>query len=211
MRRRSLPQVVIPVPCRVDWETMARIDGEGRARFCDSCERPVYDGKAMTRGELADLIARHEGRRLPCVRLHRRPDGTLVTRDCFASFLRAGRLLWAKVGLAAVAFWAWALGRPFGRSFDAYRAQREAAIAALDRTVVLGGGIQIIERRPERDGLAALPQSAARTHAIPDLGVRPMLSKVDRAAPLRYLEADESVRKRLEPDKFPSLKSRRFR
>jgi hypothetical protein len=211
MRRRSLPQIVIPVPCRVDWETMTRIDGAGRARFCDSCERPVYDSQAMTRGELADLIARHEGRRLPCVRLHRRPDGTLVTRDCLASFLRAGRRLWAKVGLAAVVFWAWALGRPLARSFEAYLAQQEAALAALDRTDVVGGGLRIIERSGDPDGLAPLPPIAPHPHAIPDLGIRPLLSEVDRAPPVRYLAADEEIHRRLEPDKFPSLRSRRCR
>jgi len=79
MRRRSLPQVVIPVPCPVDWNTMTLIDRAGRRRFCDRCERPVDDSQAMRRTELADLIAWHEGRRLPCVRLHRRPDGTIVT------------------------------------------------------------------------------------------------------------------------------------
>ncbi|HEY5448089.1 MAG TPA: hypothetical protein VIQ54_05030 [Polyangia bacterium] len=105
MGRRSLPQVVIPVPCHVDWNTMTPIDGPGRTRFCGSCERPVYDSASMTRDELFELIARHEGRRLPCVRLHRRPDGTIVTRDCFAPLVRVGRFLWVKVGLAAVAFW----------------------------------------------------------------------------------------------------------
>jgi hypothetical protein len=104
MRRRSLPQIVIPVPCQVDWNTMMHIDSDGRARFCDSCARPVYDSRSMTHSELYDLIARHEGP-LPCLRLHRRPDGTIVTRDCFAPLLRAGRFLWLKVGLAAVAFW----------------------------------------------------------------------------------------------------------
>jgi hypothetical protein len=106
MRRRSLPQVVIPVPCRVDWNTMMPLDRAGRARFCDSCERPVYDSQALTRDELFDLIASHEGQRLPCVQLHRRPDGTIVTRDCFTPFVRVGRFLWLKVGVAAVAFWA---------------------------------------------------------------------------------------------------------
>jgi hypothetical protein len=38
MRRRSLPQLVIPVPCSVDWNTMTRIDSDGVARFCDRCE-----------------------------------------------------------------------------------------------------------------------------------------------------------------------------
>jgi len=207
MRRRSLPQVVIPVPCRADWETMARIDGEGHARFCDSCGRPVYDSKTMTRGELGDLIARHEGRRLPCVRLHRRPDGTIVTRDCFASFLRAGRLLWAKVGLVAVAFWAWALGHPLGRALERYRIEREAALTVLERTSVFGGGLQIIERRADPDSLGPLPPIPARPHPIPELGIRPLLSEVDRAPPLRYLEADESIHKSLEPDRFPSSRS----
>jgi len=110
MRRRSLPQIVIPVPCRVDWNTMTRIDSDGVARFCDQCERPVYDSAAITRDELLDLIARHERRRLPCMQLHRRPDGTIVTRDCFAPLIGAGRFVWLKVGLAAAAFWSWALG-----------------------------------------------------------------------------------------------------
>ena len=57
MRRRSLPQVVIPVPCHVDWNTMTRIDSDGRARFCKDCERPVYESASMTRDELVELIA----------------------------------------------------------------------------------------------------------------------------------------------------------
>ena len=58
----------------------------------------------MTRGDLRRLILKHEGE-LPCLRLHRRPDGTIVTRSCFAPVLRAGRFLRLKAGLAAVAFW----------------------------------------------------------------------------------------------------------
>jgi hypothetical protein len=84
---------------------MLPIETDRRARLCAACDKPVYDSRAMTRGELADLIARHEGRRLPCVRLHRRPDGTIVTRSCFAPVVRAGGFLWLKIGLAAVAFW----------------------------------------------------------------------------------------------------------
>ena len=84
---------------------MTPIDRAGRARFCDSCRRPVYDSRALTQNELGDLIATQEGRRLPCVRLHRRSDGTIVTRDCFAPVVRAGRFLWLKVGVAATLFW----------------------------------------------------------------------------------------------------------
>ena len=63
----------------------------------------------MTRGELHRLIVKHEGS-LPCLRLHQRPDGTIVTGSCFAPVVRAGRLLWLKVALAAVAFWSTIFG-----------------------------------------------------------------------------------------------------
>jgi hypothetical protein len=197
-RRRSLPQVVIPVPCHVDWNAMTRIDRDGRARFCRSCERPVYDGAAMTRGDLIDLIARHERRPLPCVRLHRRPDGTIVTKDCFAPLVRAGRFLWLKVGLAALAFWAWALGiRSLG---EAVRERIQAAREYEGRTVTLAGRLELLARMP-RDpaSLAPLPPSAPPPRQPPGPRIGPLLSAIDRAEPLRHLEADEEIWKRLEP------------
>ena len=127
---------------------MMPIDRAGRARFCDSCERPVYDSKALTRDELLDLIAQHEDQRLPCMRLHRRPDGTIVTRDCFAPFVRVGRFLWLKVGVAAVAFWASALGlRELAKSINEY---------AVDRTVsTVRGGMVVLRARPDPVRLAS--------------------------------------------------------
>jgi len=202
MRRRSLPQVVIPVPCHVDWNAMTRIDRDGRARFCDSCARPVYDSAAMTRGDLIDLIARHEGRRLPCVRLHRRPDGTIVTKDCFEPLLRAGRFLWLKVGLAAVAFWGWALGmRSLGQ---AVRERIEAAREWEGRTVVLAGNLDYRHMPRDPASLAPLPRSALPP---PSPLIRPLLSAIDRGEPLRNLEADEDIWKRLEPERHDRLRS----
>lgn len=202
MRRRSLPQVVIPVPCRVDWNLMTRIDRAGRARFCETCESLVYDSASMTTGELADLIARHEGRRLPCVRLHRRPDGTIVTKDCFAPVLRASRFLWLKVGLAAVAFWAWALGlRPLVRSVNRRRADLAAAQAAADRTVALGGMLElVVPSPPDPARLAKLPPSFPRPRPAPQVGIRALLPLLAPEAPLRDLEVDEGIRRRLEPE-----------
>jgi hypothetical protein len=199
MRRRSLPQVVIPVPCHVDWNAMMRIDSDGRARFCKACERPVYDSASMTRGDLIDLIARHEGRRLPCVQLHRRPDGTIVTRDCFESFLRVGRALWLKTSLLAIAFWAWALGlSELARErLAAFWAPRAAVETVL-------GNLEIFTRGPRDPGsLAPLPPSAPPPREIPRLGIRALLPEVAPAAPLLHLEADEDIWKRLEPDRFP--------
>ena len=104
MRYPSLPRIVIPIACAADWNTMRAIETDGRARLCRACDAPVYDSRSMTRGELYRLIVKHEGS-LPCLRLQRRPDGTIVTGSCFAPLLRAGRLLWLRVALAAVAFW----------------------------------------------------------------------------------------------------------
>ena len=97
MRYPSLPRIVIPIACTADWNTMRAIEADGRARLCRTCDTPVYDSRAMTRGELHRLIVKHEGS-LPCFRLHRRPDGTIITGSCFAR-CRAGRLLSLKVAL----------------------------------------------------------------------------------------------------------------
>jgi hypothetical protein len=205
MRRRSLPQLVIPIPCHVDWNAMTRIDRDGRARFCDRCAQPVYDSQAMTRAELGDLIARCEGRRLPCVRLHRRPDGTIVTRSCFAPVLRAGRFLWLKVALGAVAFWAGALGlRPLALSVNRYREARETELAMADRTSgMLGAPFVVVPPPSGLARLAPLPPAVVPPRPMPSPVVRPLLHEVERAAPLRYLEADEDIKKRVEPDPSP--------
>ena len=104
MRHRSLPRIAIPVACTADWNKMRPIELDGRARQCGACDRPVYDTGSLTRGDLRRLIFKHEGE-LPCLRLHRRPDGTIVTKSCFAPVVRAGRFVWLNVALAAVAFW----------------------------------------------------------------------------------------------------------
>jgi hypothetical protein len=166
---------------------MTRIDTDGRVRFCDSCERPVYDSAAMTRDELFDLIAWHEGQRLPCIRLHRRPDGTIVTRNCFEPFIRVGRFVWLKVGLAAVAFWSWILGvHPLLRRYVASRtSSEEIDLRSLDYSVMQG---MVSIQRPTKP--AEEVNSMART---PGSNGWRGLPDVDRAPPLRMLEIEEEI------------------
>jgi len=54
--------------------------GDDRVRHCVACDLNVYNFAAMTHDEVSELIARTEGRL--CARLYRRPDGTILTRDC---------------------------------------------------------------------------------------------------------------------------------
>ena len=83
--RSELDQVQIASPCTVPWATMA---GDDRVRFCGRCRQNVYNVEALDPFEAHRLVVLREGR--VCLRLRRRPDGTVVTADCW-SRLRAAR------------------------------------------------------------------------------------------------------------------------
>jgi len=74
---RRLERMYVATPCPANWE---RMPGDERVRFCDSCGLHVYNISALTRAEADSLVARTEGRL--CVRLFRRADGTVLTKDC---------------------------------------------------------------------------------------------------------------------------------
>jgi len=86
--RDAIDQIEISSPCTVAWEEMRAAGADGRVRFCGHCRQNVYNVEAMSRAEAQRLIAAREGRL--CVRILRRPDGTVVTADCWAR-LRAAR------------------------------------------------------------------------------------------------------------------------
>ena len=80
----SLELIQIASPCTADWNAMA---GDDRVRHCGDCRLSVYNISEMTRDEAEAFLAQREGR--TCIRMFKRPDGTVITRDC-------------PVGLAAV-------------------------------------------------------------------------------------------------------------
>jgi hypothetical protein len=73
----SLDLVQVALPCHVSWDEMT---GDERQRFCRQCNLHVYNLSDMPRGEAEAFIASATGR--TCVRLFRRADGTVLTRDC---------------------------------------------------------------------------------------------------------------------------------
>lgn len=76
-RTFNLERLRIASPCPVDWNSMT---GDERVRFCSECSLNVYNLSAMTRDEAESFIARREGRL--CLKIYRRADGTVITRDC---------------------------------------------------------------------------------------------------------------------------------
>jgi len=73
----ALPTIRIARPCNSSWDLM---QGDDRVRHCSNCDRDVYSSAGLSREELWALVHEREGRL--CMRLYRRPDGTLVTGDC---------------------------------------------------------------------------------------------------------------------------------
>jgi hypothetical protein len=101
-------QLDVLVPCQVPWGTMA---GDERVRFCSRCRQNVYHLSEMSRAEAEDLLRAKEGRL--CVRFYRRPDGTVLTRDCVSALRVWRRVMAACVAVAAafvLAFLGWVDG-----------------------------------------------------------------------------------------------------
>ncbi len=94
----TFDKIDIATPCHADWSQMA---GDDRVRHCGDCRLNVYNVAAMTRAEAATLIATNEGGRT-CLRLYRRPDGTLLTQDCWARLRAARQRGWLAFAAALV-------------------------------------------------------------------------------------------------------------
>lgn len=84
-------------PCNIGWETMS---GDERTRLCSACKLNVYNLSGMTVSEAEHLIEAREGR--VCIRMVRRLDGTVLTKDCPVG-LRKYRLRTARFAGAALA------------------------------------------------------------------------------------------------------------
>ena len=93
--------IEIPTPCSVPWDSMY---GDQRIRHCGSCRKNVYNVAELTRAQAMALITSRER---VCLRIYRRPDGTVVTNDCW-SRLRAARRqgMWAFVVMLVIVAWA---------------------------------------------------------------------------------------------------------
>jgi hypothetical protein len=97
-----LESINIPKPCRAEWDAMP---GDDRVRFCQTCQKNVYNLSALSREQAEALVNDHEEKR--CVRFYRRADGSVLTSDCSVGTRRTlerawwGALLVALGGLLA--------------------------------------------------------------------------------------------------------------
>lgn len=86
----------IAKPCNQTWTAMT---GDDKVRFCQACQKNVYNVGQMSDAEVEELIRRTEGKF--CARLYRRTDMRVLTSDCPKGVAAVRRRIGAS--LAAVA------------------------------------------------------------------------------------------------------------
>jgi len=92
----DLQKLQVASPCYERWD---RMKGDERVRHCASCKLNVYNVKELTAAEVEELVQRTSGQL--CMRLYRRWDGTLLTRDCPVGLQRARMRVAAAMATAA--------------------------------------------------------------------------------------------------------------
>lgn len=97
--------IQIASPCKAEWNFMT---GDEQKRYCHECKLNVYNISAMTLPEAEELIISSEGK--VCVRMYRRTDGTVITKDCPVGFAAKLRARAAKVSAGVAAIIALVLG-----------------------------------------------------------------------------------------------------
>jgi len=97
----DLNRIKIASPCSVSWDNMT---GDERSRHCSLCSLNVYNVSQLTADEVAGLIRGSDKR--VCMRLYRRADGTIITKDCPVGIRAARR----RVSIIAGAVFASVLG-----------------------------------------------------------------------------------------------------
>ncbi|HKA06551.1 MAG TPA: hypothetical protein VKD71_04785 [Gemmataceae bacterium] len=129
-----LDTVRVASPCPASWQEMS---GDDRVRHCSICQQAVYDLSALTRPEAEKLIRERDGRL--CIRIHRRNDGKVMTRDCPVGRLQVvRRRVAAAIGTAAVLLFTligWLAGRPDARARAIATVSRVREVEPI-RTVV---------------------------------------------------------------------------
>jgi hypothetical protein len=111
--RIDLDRVRIASPCKANWNEMS---GDERSRHCRECKLNVYNVAGLTKKEAEALLEKAAAGQRVCLRLSRRADGTIITKDCPAGVKLARRLKIRAAALrlsaTAAVFWMLGIARP---------------------------------------------------------------------------------------------------
>ena len=179
----GINNVRIASPCSVGWDSMS---GDERTRHCEKCSLSVFNISALTASEIEKLILGCEGRL--CIRMYRRGDGTVLTRDCPVGLRAvqkrvtrlAGATLAAVIGLFSVSYGQ----KDDNKPLDASKIKIERSDVAVGKSVltgtvmdengavipgagiVLSNGKQEIEANSDSSGVYSLAVPTAGTYDL---------------------------------------------
>lgn len=181
----DINSIRVAMPCSAGWETMS---GDERVRHCGSCKLNVYNITEMTEREVQLLIERRESRL--CIRLHRRADGTVITRDCPTGLRNYRKRLARSVG-ATLSLILGLISTTFAQKSDSYAIKRNSAESIrISKTVVKTGvegvitdhagavipgvsvsiykqkKVNVSKTRSDADGYYAFPEMAEGTYIL---------------------------------------------
>lgn len=100
-RKFDLDKARIATPCPANWNDMK---GDDRQRHCGACKLNVYNVAGLTKAEAEALLERRVSGERVCVRLMRRQDGTIITKDCSVGISLARRAKLKAASMYASAF-----------------------------------------------------------------------------------------------------------
>jgi len=83
-----LDSIRVARPCTAAWSAMK---GSDRVRHCSLCDLSVYNLSELTRDDAEAFLARRAGQRT-CARFYRRPDGTVINRQCDPGWYERSRI-----------------------------------------------------------------------------------------------------------------------
>lgn len=169
-QRSKFDDIAIAAPCPISWEEM---EGDERIKYCSLCHLNVYNLSEMTRKEGEALFAR-AGEQV-CIRLHRRPDGTIITKDCPVGRRLAdacARRVRTLV-LALLAFFFAGLGKASAADCepsDGNGSQSTSTTSSVSETPISGVrfGIGVNNFRVEQ---SALPRASSLQNSRPNAGI----------------------------------------
>jgi hypothetical protein len=156
----DLSNIRIASPCHEDWSKMT---GDERSRHCAACKLNVFNISEMTKAEAEKMILSRLGKERVCVKLMRRHDGTIITKDCPVGVSRI-RKFRMKVASLAFSIFAGALAT-FGTSSrgmgDGEKMGKIAAPIGIGPNEMMGGITPMMGSpafQPEMGELPAEPQ-----------------------------------------------------
>lgn len=154
-RTIDLNKVGIASPCTMNWE---RMQGDARVRHCGDCKLNVFNVAELSKAEAEALIAKTlKGERV-CVRLQRREDGTIITKDCPTGARRVRRRRYG-ISAACAAFFAFMLGafNPRSRADEAIMMGAPIARQVPEGETLMGDMAVDPETQNTLGGLPVIP------------------------------------------------------